>query len=227
MANFIVDRGLRHETSVPSDVSACIIVLAVKPQILDAVLPLLKPLVAADTVLLSIAAGKTLATIEAGVGPVAVVRSIPNTPALVGRGITGCIANARVTQEQLTLVSSLLSAVGMVEWVKDEALIDVITAVSGSGPAYVFHMVEALAAAGRAAGLDAAMADRLARSTVEGAGELLFQSSLDPATLRQNVTSPKGTTAAALEVLMGENGLTEVMTRAVAAAAKRSRELAG
>ena len=224
---FVAEKDLAHAAAAPTDIKARVIVLAIKPQILDSVLPGLKGLIGPETVVLSVAAGKTLGTIEAGLGPVAIVRSIPNTPAMVGRGITGAIANARTTPAQRNLVSALLAAVGEVEWVADEGLIDVITAVSGSGPAYVFHLVEALATAGRFAGLAPDMAERLARATVEGAGELLFQSPESPATLRQNVTSPKGTTAAALDVLMGEDRLSRLMTEAVAAAAKRSRELAG
>jgi pyrroline-5-carboxylate reductase len=154
------------------------------------------------------------------------VRSIPNTPAAVGRGITAAAANAHVTARHKETVTELLSAIGEVAWVDDEALIDPVTAVSGSGPAYVFYMVEALAAAGVAAGLKADLAMQLARATVTGAGELLHQSPLDAATLRQNVTSPNGTTYAALQVLMAKDGLEPLMTTAVAAATKRSRELA-
>ena len=227
MADFVAKHQLRHETSVPADLKAGVIVLAVKPQVLDSVLPALRALIGPETVVLSIAAGKTIATMEEGLGPCAIVRAMPNTPAQVGRGISAAVANAATNDRQKALVDALLSAVGRVDWVTDEGLIDVVTAVSGSGPAYVFHMVEALAAAGVAAGLEPGMAARLARATVEGAGELLFQSPLEPAVLRQNVTSPKGTTAAALEILMGPDGLTELMTKAVAAAANRSRELAG
>jgi pyrroline-5-carboxylate reductase len=227
MADLIAKHGMRHKTSAPASLVASVIVLAVKPQILDDVLPELKHLVGPNTVVLSIAAGKTIGTIGDELGPCAIVRAMPNTPAQVGRGISAAVANAETTDEQKAIVDALLSAVGRVEWVDDEALIDAVTAVSGSGPAYVFHMVEALAAAGAAAGLEPGMAARLARATVEGAGELMYQSPLEPAVLRQNVTSPKGTTAAALDVLMGPDGLTELMTKAVAAAANRSRELAG
>jgi len=222
----IAEHGLRHKTSAPASLTARVIVLAIKPQILDSVLPGLAHLVGPETVVVSIAAGKTIGAIGDGLGPVAIVRAMPNTPAQVGRGVSVGVANAATTAEQKALVDALLSAVGSVEWVEDEALIDAVTAVSGSGPAYVFHMVEALAAAGVAAGLEPGMAGRLARATVEGAGELLHQSPLAPAVLRQNVTSPKGTTAAALDVLMSADGLSELMTRAVEAAARRSRELA-
>jgi pyrroline-5-carboxylate reductase len=150
---------------------------------------------------------------------------MPNTPAAIGQGITAASANAEVTPEQARSCDELLEAVGEVVWIGDEALIDVATAVSGSGPAYVFLLAECLAEAGQAAGLDPELAARLARATVAGAGELLRRSELSPAELRQNVTSPKGTTAAALDVLMGKDGMAELMTQAVAAAAKRSREL--
>jgi pyrroline-5-carboxylate reductase len=176
---------------------------------------------------LSIAAGTTLKNLKAGLGDAAIVRSIPNTPAQVGRGVTVAIANARVAGAERALVTRLLEAVGDVIWVDKEGMIDAATAVSGSGPAYVFHMVEALAAAAVAAGFDKPSAERLARATVTGAGELLHQSDLPAGTLRQNVTSPKGTTEAALTILMGKGGLTPLMKKAVAAARKRSRELSG
>ncbi|MCE1237791.1 MAG: pyrroline-5-carboxylate reductase, partial [Hyphomicrobiales bacterium] len=172
-------------------------------------------------------AGKTIAAFRAGLGAERIVRTIPNTPAQVGRGVTAAAAAPAVTQADRDLVTALLSAIGKVEWVEHEDQIDLVTAVSGSGPAYVFHMVEALAAAGAAAGLPADLSARLARATIEGAGELLFQSPESPERLRINVTSPGGTTAAALAVLMGEGGMTPLLTEAVAAAAKRSRELAG
>ena len=153
---------------------------------------------------------------------------MPNTPAAIGRGITVAVAErARHRATQRALVHTLLAAIGAVEWVDDEALMDAVTAVSGSGPAYVFLLAEAMARAGAAAGLPADLADKLARATVAGSGELLHRSPLDAATLRQNVTSPGGTTAAALDVLMAEDGLEPLMTKAVAAATKRSRELAG
>jgi pyrroline-5-carboxylate reductase len=178
-------------------------------------------------VAISIMAGKTLAFLEGALPGAAVVRAMPNTPAAIGRGITVGVANARTTPAQRDLAHALLAATGGVEWVDDEALIDAVTAVSGSGPAYVFLLAETLARAGVAAGLAPELAAKLARATVSGSGELLHQSPLDPAVLRQNVTSPGGTTAAALAVLMDKDGLEPLLTRAVAAAAKRSRELAG
>lgn len=215
---------VRHEARLPS--APAVIVLAVKPQIMDDVLPPLAPLIGPQTVVLSIAAGRTLANLASHLPRgAAIVRAMPNTPAAIGQGITAASANAEVTPEQARSCDELLEAVGEVIWIGDEALIDVATAVSGSGPAYVFLLAECLAEAGQAAGLDPEIAARLARATVAGAGELLRRSELSPAELRQNVTSPKGTTAAALDVLMGKDGMAELMTRAVAAAAKRSREL--
>ena len=226
-AAMLADAGLQVVAAPPPGVTARLIVLAVKPQIIADVMPKLRPLVGADTLALSIAAGTTLKALKAGLGDIAIVRSIPNTPAQVGRGVTVAIANGRVSDAGKALAADLLSAVGDVIWVDREGLIDSATAVSGSGPAYVFHTVEALAAAARSVGFDAAAAERLARGTVVGAGELLHRSDLTAATLRENVTSPKGTTAAALKILMGKGGLTALMKKAVAAARKRSRELAG
>lgn len=205
------------------------VVLAVKPQLLDAGAASAAPYVGPDSVLVSILAGKRIADISARLPAAkAIVRAMPNTPAAIGRGMTGAFANAENTQTQRALADALLKAAGQVEWVESEALIDSVTAVSASGPAYVFHLVEALAAAGVEAGLPAALAERLARATVEGAGELLHrQPETSAATLRERVTSPGGTTAAALAVLMGEEGLGPLMARAVAAAKKRAGELSG
>lgn len=207
--------------------SADVVVLAVKPQVMEIVLPPYKKLVDQNPVFLSIAAGKTLQNFQDILGPdAAVVRAMPNTPASVGRGITVGCPNENVTDKQKALCDKLLSAVGLVEWVDNEADMDAVTAVSGSGPAYIFLLAEAMGYAGRMAGLNPEMSDRLARATVAGAGELLHQSNEAASTLRENVTSPGGTTAAALEVLMGENGMKELMTKAIDAATKRSRELA-
>jgi pyrroline-5-carboxylate reductase len=209
----------------PPKVIARVVVVAVKPQIIAGVLPDLRRMIGPSTIVLSIAAGATLANLEAGLGAAAIVRSIPNTPAQVGRGATAAIANARVDADGKALITALLDAVGVVAWVDDEALIDVATAVSGSGPAYVFLLAECLAEAAIAEGLAPDLAARLARATVSGAGELLERSDLPPAQLRKNVTSPNGTTAAALAILMGEGGLAPLMRQAVAAARRRSREL--
>ena len=156
----------------------------------------------------------------------AVVRAMPNTPAAIGRGITVAVPAKRVTAAQRAMTDALLQATGLLEWVDDESLMDAVTAVSGSGPAYVFLLAEELARAGVAAGLPETLATTLARATVAGSGELLHRSDLPSATLRQNVTSPGGTTAAALDVLMANDGLQPLMTRAIAAATRRSKELA-
>jgi pyrroline-5-carboxylate reductase len=220
-------RGLRINPSLDT-IAARAIVIAVKPQVAPEVVPTLGRLVRADTVVLSIMAGRPLAFLEKSLpAGTALVRAMPNTPAAIGRGITVAVGNARVSDAQRRLADTLLRAVGAVEWVGDEGLMDAVTAVSGSGPAYVFLLAESLARAGAAAGLPAELAARLARATVAGAGELLHRSPLDAAVLRQNVTSPGGTTAAALDVLMAPDGLDPVMQRAVAAATRRGRELAG
>ncbi|MGN6549625.1 MAG: pyrroline-5-carboxylate reductase [Pararhizobium sp.] len=227
MAEFVAGTGIRHEPAAPAGVEAGVLFLAVKPQMMAQVLPAVRPLKAPETVCVSIAAGTTIANLEQHLGPGAVVRAMPNTPAMFGRGITAAVANGAVTDAQRARVDALLKSSGAVEWVGDEALIDTVTALSGSGPAYVFHLVECMAEAGRSAGLPSDLAMRLARLTVAGAGEMLHQSSDSAETLRRNVTSPNGTTAAALQVLMGDHGLQALMTEAVAAGKKRSQELAG
>jgi pyrroline-5-carboxylate reductase len=220
-------RGVRLNPAAAALSDAAAIVIAVKPQAASEALPATAPFASASTVVVSIMAGRTLGFLQSALGPGrALVRAMPNTPAAIGRGITVAVAqNADAAQR--ALADRLLAATGAVEWIDDEALMDAVTAVSGSGPAYVFLLAEALAAAGIAAGLPPALAQKLARETVTGAGELLHRSPLAAAALRANVTSPGGTTAAALAVLMGEDGLTALMTRAIAAAAARSRELAG
>ena len=218
--------GVKCVSAPPEGLTAGILILAVKPQMMDQVLEGLTGLVGPTTVSLSVAAGKTIAYFEERLGG-AIVRTIPNTPAMIGRGITGAVANAAVSEEAKAEIDRLLSVCGPVEWVEDEAQIDAITAVSGSGPAYVFYLVECMAEAGRKCGLPADLAMRLARATVTGAGELMNRSPDDAATLRQNVTSPNGTTAAALAVLMAEDGIQPLFDEALAAAADRSRELAG
>jgi pyrroline-5-carboxylate reductase len=203
------------------------VVLAVKPQVAADILPSVAAMVGHGTLVLSIMAGKTLDFLQAGLPKAAIVRAMPNTPAAIGRGITVAVPNAAVTAEQKARAHALLAASGAVEWISDESLMDAVTAVSGSGPAYVFLLAETLTKAGIAAGLPETLAAKLARETVAGSGELLHRSPLDPATLRKNVTSPAGTTAAALEVLMASDGLEPLMRKAVAAATMRSRELAG
>lgn len=221
----IIEAGARHVTAPPEGIKAGILFIAVKPQVMSAVAPALKALVGPETVVVSIAAGKTIASFEEFFGETATVRAMPNTPAMVGRGVTGAFANAGVSDAQRKAVDTLLKVSGPVEWVGSEAEIDAVTAVSGSGPAYVFYLVECLAEAGRKAGLQADLAMRLARETVSGAGELLHQAPEDAATLRKNVTSPGGTTAAALSVLMAEDGMQPLFDKAVAAARQRAEEL--
>lgn len=208
---------------------ADLVLLAIKPQMLDAASARLKTLVTGQTSVISILAGKSIKDVKTRLpGVKKIIRAMPNTPAAIGRGVTGVFATSDLTEVDKAHVNRLLATTGRVEWLAHEAWIDAVTAVSGSGPAYVFHMVEALAKAAEALGLPADLAMTLARTTVEGAGELLHQNPQTTAsTLRQNVTSPGGTTAAALEVLMGEDGLTPLMIAAVAAAKKRAEALSG
>ncbi len=221
-ANCIAGAG-----ELPAELTPRVTLIAVKPQFMDGAL---EPLAASGRdlgLLLSIAAGKTIAYFQGLFGErQAIVRAMPNTPAAVGRGMTVMVATPQVTAEDKELCSGLLSAVGETAWVDDEALIDPVTAVSGGGPAYVFLLVETLAEAGRQAGLPAELSMRIARSTVAGAGELLRQSNESATQLRENVTSPGGTTLEALKVLMAEDALQPLMTQAIAAATRRSRELA-
>jgi len=207
---------------------ASAIVIAVKPQSAPEALPQLARYIDKATLVLSIMAGRTVGFLEkllpAGT---AIVRAMPNTPAAIGRGISVAVANAKISKRQRKQASDLLAAIGKVEWVPDEALMDAVTALSGSGPAYIFLLAECMTRAGVAAGLPPELATRLARETVAGSAELLHRSDHDAATLRQNVTSPGGTTAAALEVLMGPGGFDQLLTQAIAAATRRSRDLAG
>jgi pyrroline-5-carboxylate reductase len=216
-------RGVRLNPKDPGAIST--LVIAVKPQSFREAGATLKSHVAPATLVVSIMAGTTIKSLQETVGG-AVVRAMPNTPAAIGRGITVAVADKGVSAAQRATADALLRATGAVEWVDDEGLMDAVTAVSGSGPAYIFLLAEELARAGVAAGLPEELAARLARETVAGSGELLHRSDLAAATLRQNVTSPGGTTAAALEVLMGKDGLAQLMTRAIAAATARSKELA-
>jgi len=203
-----------------------VVVLAVKPQLALEVLNTHAGLVGPKTLLISIVAGQTLETLARPFEePRAIVRAMPNTPAAIGRGITAFVANAHVTRAQAKLAKEILSATGKVVALSDEGQMDAVTAVSGSGPAYVFHLTECLAAAAQRAGLPEALAHELARETVIGSGALLDEVSETPEQLRQNVTSPGGTTAAALDVLMGDIGLRGLMSKAVEAAAQRSKHL--
>jgi len=207
---------------------ASAIVIAVKPQSAPEALPPLARYIDKTTLVLSIMAGRTIGFLEKSLPTgTAIVRAMPNTPAAIGRGISVAVANAKISMRQRKQASDLLAAIGKVEWVDDEALMDAVTALSGSGPAYIFLLAECMARAGVAAGLPKELATRLARETVAGSAELLHRSDLDAATLRQNVTSPGGTTAAALEVLMGPGGFDQLLTQAIAAATRRSRDLAG
>jgi pyrroline-5-carboxylate reductase len=219
-------RGVRINPKGPIGKAAAL-VIAVKPQTAPEALPPLAPLINSKTVVVSIMAGRPLRFLESNLPGAAIVRAMPNTPAAIGRGITVAVGNARVTPSAKKLAHALLAATGSVEWIGHEALMDAVTAVSGSGPAYVFLLAEAMAQAGIAAGLPAALAEKLARETVAGSGELLHRSTLAAATLRQNVTSPGGTTAAALEVLMADDGLDPLLIKAIAAATKRGKDLAG
>ena len=207
---------------------ASAIVIAVKPQNAPEAVPPLARYVDKTTLVLSIMAGRTIGFLEKSLPTgTAIVRAMPNTPAAIGRGISVAVANAKISMRQRKQASDLLAAIGKVEWVDDEALMNAVTALSGSGPAYIFLLAECMARAGVAAGLPKELATRLARETVAGSAELLHRSDLDAATLRQNVTSPGGTTAAALEVLMGPGGFDQLLTQAIAAATQRSRDLAG
>jgi pyrroline-5-carboxylate reductase len=218
-------RGTRLNPSA-SDIGAVeTLVVAVKPQSFREAGIALKSFTGPATLVVSIMAGATIASIAAACGG-AVVRAMPNTPAAIGRGITVAVAAGNVSAAQRGVADALLRATGAVEWVDDETLMDAVTAVSGSGPAYVFLLAEEPARAGVEAGLPEELATRLARETVAGSGELLRRSQASSATLRQNVTSPGGTTAAALEVLMGPDGLQPLLIRAIAAATKRSKDLA-
>jgi pyrroline-5-carboxylate reductase len=214
--------------AVPAAKRPDVVVFAVKPQMMEGVLPGYARFAAGGPVFLSIAAGKTIGYFQRHLGKdAAIVRAMPNTPAAVRRGMTVACANPLVTDAQRRLCDDLLNAVGEVAWIDDEAHLDAVTALSGGGPAYVFLLAEGLAQAGIDAGLPADLAHRLARVTVAGSGELLHRSAEPPSVLRQNVTSPGGTTAEALKVLMASDGWQPLLSKAIAAATKRSRELAG
>jgi pyrroline-5-carboxylate reductase len=221
----LLTKGIRLNPSARDIGAVATLVVALKPQSFREAGPDLKPFAGPATLVVSIMAGTTIASIETVCGG-SVVRAMPNTPAAIGRGITVAVAANNVSPDQRAVADALLRATGSVEWVDDESLMDAVTAVSGSGPAYVFLLAEELARAGVEAGLPPDLATKLARETVAGSGELLHRSELASATLRQNVTSPGGTTAAALEVLMAKDGMQPLLTRAVAAATRRSKDLA-
>ena len=227
----LADRGVNAVAGIdelPDGLDPEVVILAVKPQLMGEVAPAYARFVAPGTVFLSIAAGKTIGFFEQTLGAeAAVVRSIPNTPSAVGRGMTVACPNANVTSGQRDRCDALLRGIGETGWVEDESLIDVVTAVAGSGPAYVFYLIECLAQAGMESGLPEDLARKCAGQMVAGAGELYRQSGETAEQLRRNVTSPKGTTEAALNVLMAADGLRPLIGRTVEAAARRSRELAG
>lgn len=209
---------------LPTDLAPDLVILAVKPQVMPQVLPDYAGYAGATFV--SVAAGTTVATLRAGLGAAApVIRCMPNTPAAIGAGMMVCYATDGVSGAARALTDALLAASGEVAWIDDEALMDAVTAVSGSGPAYVFHMIETLAAAGVTAGLPADLSARMALQTVMGAGRLAAEAEAPPDILRQQVTSPGGTTAAGLSVLMAEPGLQDMMNRTVEAARARGEEL--
>jgi pyrroline-5-carboxylate reductase len=226
-ARLAASRGVALNPTAPTPPD--VLALAVKPQSLDAVAAQIAPLAGERTLVLSILAGKTIANLKARLpGARAFVRAMPNTPAAIGRGVTAAFASAAVTPGQRLWTERLLGAVGAFHWLDDEAAIDAVTAISGGGPAYVFALTEALAAAAESLGLPADLAMSLARGTVEGAGELMRREpGTPPSVLRRNVTSPGGTTAAALAVLQGKDGLDALMARAAAAARARAGEMAG
>ncbi len=206
-----------------------VIILAVKPQVMLDVSYSLKRLIAPSTLILSIAAGKTISFYETIFGATtAIIRAMPNTPALVGKGVSVLCGNTATSDSQAQLSMNLMASVGDVEWIDDESLMDAVTALSGSGPAYLFHLIEAMTSAGVKAGLTPALSEKLARQTVIGSAALAeSERTIPAATLRQNVTSPGGTTEAALKILMtDQNGLTDLMTRAILSAQKRGKELA-
>ena len=213
--------------ALAEDFAPTVTLFAVKPQIIGSILDDYRRFADAKTVYLSIAAGIPLSRLADALGRrAAIVRAMPNTPASVGSGMTVLTANRKVKSGQRDLCQRLLAAVGETAWIDDEALMDAVTAVSGSGPAYVFLLVEALAQAGVEAGLPEDLAAQLARATVIGSGDLLRQARESAEQLRRNVTSPGGTTAAALDILMADQGLAALLTAAVARATERSRELA-
>lgn len=222
----LAEAGLTLNPAAPGPAEVCL--LAVKPQMMAAAIGAVAPLATQGALFVSIAAGTPIRWFEEALGPVPIIRSMPNTPAAVGRGVTALIGNARASEAHMATAEAMLSAIGETVRLEDESQMDAVTGVSGSGPAYVFHLIEALAAAAEAEGLPPELAMRLARATVCGAGELAFRTPESAEALRIAVTSPGGTTAAGLAVLMDpETGLPPLIRRTVAAAAARSRELGG
>jgi pyrroline-5-carboxylate reductase len=223
---WLKEQGVDLSGNIPA--SPAVAIIAVKPQMMSAALPDVTALGNGDTLVISIAAGTSIRTFEDVLGSqTPLVRAMPNTPAAIGRGITALVGNGNAHSDHMDLAEALLLSVGQTVRLEDEGQMDAVTAVSGSGPAYVFHLIETLAAAGETEGLSAALAMQLAKATVGGAGQLAEDAAEAPAQLRINVTSPNGTTQAALDVLMDpEAGFPPLLRKAVAAAAARSKELA-
>lgn len=223
-SDWLQGTGVGINRDLPTE--PAVLMVAVKPQTMAEALRQVAQFGGGGTLILSVAAGTPIKTYETAFGPgTRIIRSMPNTPAAVGKGITAIVGNSHATPQDLELAEAMLSAIGQVVRLANEAQIDAVTGISGSGPAYIFYLIDTLAAAARAEGLPADMAMRLAKATVAGAGALAEQSDETPEQLRINVTSPNGTTQAGLEVLMGENGLAPLMRRTVAAATHRAREL--
>lgn len=224
-SDWLRDTGVQINTALPD--APAIVIVAVKPQLMGDALPALAAMGNGTTLFISVAAGTPIARFEAVLGAqTPIIRAMPNTPAAVGRGITAIIGNAHADHDDLELAEKLLSAVGQVVRLDSEGQMDAVTGLSGSGPAYVFHLIETMAAAGEAQGLAPDLALQLARATVAGAGALAEEADETPAQLRVNVTSPNGTTQAALDVLMdAETGFPALLARAVGAATARSKEL--
>ena len=223
-SDWLRSTGVNLNGDLPEE--PAVLMIAVKPQMMEEALPQVAGFGGGGTLILSVAAGTPIQAYQQSFGPgTRIVRSMPNTPAAVGKGITAIVGNAEASAADLDLAEAMLSAIGQVVRLATEAQIDAVTGISGSGPAYIFYMIDTLAAAARAEGLPEEMAMHLAKATVAGAGVLAEQSEETPEQLRINVTSPNGTTQAGLEVLMGENGLAPLMRRTVAAATARSREL--
>ncbi len=224
--NLIAEHGLVAGDDLALPMEPVIIVLAIKPQMMNEILPELAEKAGKHTLFLSIAAGQNLATLASHLGDnQPIVRSMPNTPASIGRGMTVACSNEFVTPAQAEHCITLLAAVGEIAWIDDEEQMDAVTAVSGSGPAYLFALTECLALAGIHQGLDAKLAWQLAKTTMEGAAALMRHSCDNPVVLRKNVTSPGGTTEAAIKVLMGKKGLPKLMDKAIKVATERSKEL--
>ncbi|WP_341760179.1 pyrroline-5-carboxylate reductase [Candidatus Endowatersipora endosymbiont of Watersipora subatra] len=231
ISRIIQEHGVVHFKNLVDIPHPDIIVIAIKPQIIESILISLCDLIDSKMLILSVTAGSTLAQLlrvfeKDGKNNVCLVRSIPNIPAMIGMGITCCVANQFVTKSQREIVNQILFTIGKVEWIDDEYLIDAITAISGSGPAYVFYLTEALVEAGKSVGLSTHLSLQLVIATIYGSGALLDSSNLSPEELRKKVTSLHGTTEAALNVLMKEEALIRLIKRAVKAATNRSRQLA-